>query len=487
MKNWVKKLVLKNWQGIEFMEIMPDDESYIVQIEGDNEAGKSRALRGLYYLVCGGKLPKEPVTKGQKKAELYAEIGDYTLRAIIKADKDKSPTFEVRTKDGAKVDISPREWTAKRLSENTVDPYRLASMNDKEFYEYIKKVTNLDFTEEEKEIDLNYTRRTEVGRQLDIKKKALTEYDNLPELDGKFRDETDILKEQEEIFKHNRAIDDFNEQIGELETEIKDTPKAIEDYAKRMDEHIKGSNQELDKIKSSTIKTIKETAEEMESTNERRKQQIETLKQEITDLVKKTRDKIKSLDEDSQKEINLIVEDIKHTEKEKDAATKDKNAELDKIKQDFEDKKKQSESMEKKSTESLTEELVKIKEYSKLKSKYDRREVLMTEKNELQGRHDELDSNVEAARQKKLDKIKAAKTPAKGLEVTDDGILIDGIPFEQQSKSRKIKLTMEISIELKQDIATMIIEDVKVIGEKMKNELIEMENKKGIQLLFEKI
>lgn len=250
MKNWVKKLKIKDFQGAKYVEITPDENSHCVLIEGGNEAGKSRVLRALYYLVVGGAVPKKPVTEGEKEAVLEAEIGDYKIKATLKADKSKQPMLQVTAADGSKVK-SPRAWLAERITENTIDPYKIANMDDKEFHVFIKRVTKLDFTEEEKVEQLNYTKRTEVHKQLMSDKAKLEEYEDLPELDTSVRHEKIIIKEQDEVIKHNRQVEEGRLELEKAQRDIKEIPPKMEAAKEDMLERLKKLQEQIDYVKKS--------------------------------------------------------------------------------------------------------------------------------------------------------------------------------------------------------------------------------------------
>lgn len=419
MKNWVKKLKIKDFQGADFVEITPDENNHCVLIEGDNEAGKSRILRGLYYLVCGGSIPAKPVTEGKEQADLYAEIGDYKIRAVLKADKNKQPMLQVTAADGSKVK-SPRAWLSERITENTIDPYKIANMDDKEFHIFIKRVMKLDFTEEEKAEQLNYTRRTEVHKQLMSDKAKLEEYEKLPDLDTSVRHEKIIIKEQDDVIEHNRDIENKQYELAKVQREIKEIPPKVKAAEEEMKERINKLKDQIEYIEKSFIEEKETFAVD--------DKQLRSVEQNVL----KELEKLKPID-----------------------------------------------------PEPIAKELEKAREQTNLQSKYDRQHELTTALRESQERHDSLTEEVEKARAAKLDKIKNAKMPAADLEVRDEGIFYKDIPFEQHSKSRKIKLSMEIAKALTPDIPIMFVEDGAVIGEKIRNEMVTIASEFGIQLFFE--
>lgn len=96
-----------------------------------------------------------------------------------------------------------------------------------------------------------------------------------------------------------------------------------------------------------------------------------------------------------------------------------------------------------------------------------------------------LGSNIKALDTAKEKAVKAAKMPVKGLSFSADGVLLDGIPFGQLSKSRRIRASMEIAIKMNPDIRVAMIEDGSLLDTESMQVIKEMAEEHDFQIWIE--
>ncbi len=71
----------------------------------------------------------------------------------------------------------------------------------------------------------------------------------------------------------------------------------------------------------------------------------------------------------------------------------------------------------------------------------------------------------EEAEQEKIKMLKEAKFPIEGLSVTDDGVLYNGLPIEQESHSNRIKIALSIAMAMPSELRTIILDDAEIIDD----------------------
>ncbi len=100
---------------------------------------------------------------------------------------------------------------------------------------------------------------------------------------------------------------------------------------------------------------------------------------------------------------------------------------------------------------------------------------------------DELTMAIEELRQQKLKIFSEANLPVKGLTFGEEGVLLDGIPYEQLSESRKLLTSMKIGMALNPQLKVMFTKHGNDFDDDRIRELFAMGDTEGYQLIVEKI
>ena len=69
------------------------------------------------------------------------------------------------------------------------------------------------------------------------------------------------------------------------------------------------------------------------------------------------------------------------------------------------------------------------------------------------------------AEQEKITMLKEAKFPIEGLSVSDDGVIYNGIPLDQESHSARIKIALSIAMTMPSELKTIILDDAESLDE----------------------
>lgn len=104
----ILSMQITNARTIEFLDITPKED--VVVIEGKNGQGKTTVL-DMIEMAVKSDTAEGVVRDGEESATSIINLGEYTLRRIIK--KGKPPSIEVRrVSDGKKIDQSASEFIA---------------------------------------------------------------------------------------------------------------------------------------------------------------------------------------------------------------------------------------------------------------------------------------------------------------------------------------------------------------------------------------
>lgn len=87
------------------------------------------------------------------------------------------------------------------------------------------------------------------------------------------------------------------------------------------------------------------------------------------------------------------------------------------------------------------------------------RAKLEAEDNAARGKHEALTAELAALDKAKADATAAAKYPIPGLAVTDDGITLDGVPFEQASSAQQLRVSAAIGLAANPKLRVLLIRD----------------------------
>ena len=243
----VIQLKAENFKRLKAIDITPDEN--MVEITGKNAQGKTSLLDSIAYAVGGGTYtPEEPIRKGEKKSQVYLNLGDLK---ITKVSTPAGERLEVTNAEGL-LYKTPQAILDKIKGKYTFDPLEFAkSKNQKET---LLSLVNL-------EIDLNamakrkqetYDERTIKNRELrqleaEIKVLPLPE-ETLPEQELT----TQAVMEEIEASRYaEKAIQEKLGQIADIYNRIKGKAaknEALQTKIKEIEAQIKQEAQAIEQL-----------------------------------------------------------------------------------------------------------------------------------------------------------------------------------------------------------------------------------------------
>jgi len=115
------------------------------------------------------------------------------------------------------------------------------------------------------------------------------------------------------------------------------------------------------------------------------------------------------------------------------------------------------------------------------------KERAQKEARELQAKVDALTKKIERIDQDKADAISEAKFPIKGLAVSDDGVLFNGVPFAQASFSARLKVSAAIGMALNPKLRVLLVREASMLDEESLGELLDMAEANDVQIWIERV
>lgn len=196
----ILKLTAENVKKLSVVEIVPGDKGLVI-VAGKNGAGKSSVLDAIMYALAGkDSLPSKPVRKGEDKAKIELDLGDYTVTRTITPTGGGS--LVVRNRDNQRLE-TPQTILDGLFGKLTFDPLEFKNQKADKRSETLRALVGLDFEGIEAKIKKLYDERTEVNRRVKAKEAMLTVNKRYP----------DVPTEEQslsEIFDLQRAASDKN-------------------------------------------------------------------------------------------------------------------------------------------------------------------------------------------------------------------------------------------------------------------------------------
>ena len=218
----ILQLRTENIKNLKVVEISPTSGEVI--LSGKNEAGKSAVLDSIYIALTGQKLD-QPIRKGQERAQVDLDLGDYKIRRVITAKTDR---LEVMSKDGAKYS-SPQDLLNKLIGKISFDPLSFAMAKPTtqglaEQRKVIMELSGLDFTVLDLQRKGKYDERSIINRELDVLTKSIG-ID--PGIDGEEKSFGDELLKIDALESEKKAHEDYEKEQADIAKEINDVESRI--------------------------------------------------------------------------------------------------------------------------------------------------------------------------------------------------------------------------------------------------------------------
>lgn len=201
-------LSAENVKRIEAVEIRPDGN--LVEITGRNAQGKTSVLDAIWWAMKGrGVVQTTPIRRGCEKAHIRLDLGEYTVTRTFNAAKEGGFTTSVKVEavNGFRA-ASPQALLDGLMGELSVDPLAFMRMDGRAQSDVLRSfVANFDFDAHEAAQKTDYAKRTEVNRDAKQARAAAAQIqvpDGLPDAPI---DEAALTDELAKAGEHNASIE----------------------------------------------------------------------------------------------------------------------------------------------------------------------------------------------------------------------------------------------------------------------------------------
>lgn len=258
----IVSLIAENVKRVKAVEITP--QGNMVQITGKNGQGKSSVLDAIYFALAGGKMPKQPIRKGETQARIKLDLGEIV---VTRKFTEAGSTLTVEGANGARFP-TPQRMLDDMIGSISFDPLAFSRMEPRAQFDTLRQVAKVD-------VDLDalagqrqrdYEKRTDVNRQvatMRLQADTIKIPDGTPEgppldIDALLQQMADASKTNADIEKRRSARDtaaatsiDKMARANELDIQA----KALRDEANALAERLQNAEPLPDLVNVDTIRS----------------------------------------------------------------------------------------------------------------------------------------------------------------------------------------------------------------------------------------
>ena len=390
-------LQVENFKRIKAVNITPNPENNTIIISGKNDQGKTTILEAIWVTLGGKKyMPEKPVREGEEKTVLKLDLGDMVATRTITAKGDR---LEVANKEGA-VFKSPQGILDTLFCLLGFDPLAFARGNgarDKQRrLETLLEIVELDFD------------KTIFMEKLNIS--------------GGLSDDP--------IQAINAAYKLIYDERTDANRDLDRAKKALETL---------GETEETEFVSVSELVAEKERLEEENEANDELRAELEGIKEEISEI---------------DREIEGIEEQIKELQARLDEEKRNREA----ASKEFERVEKEVAQLQDNDLTEINEKISNADETNRKAQKWQDYLKAKEQVEEHEAESKELTGKLDFIKRYKKDMIARAEFPVKGLDFTADGVLYNGLPFEQAGEAEKLRVSFAIAAAMNPKLRVVTID-----------------------------
>lgn len=416
---------------------------HLFLVGGANGQGKSSALTALIMALAGksgmSEYPDIALRKGQKKGKVTIELtGDadlmesksITVELSLRQKPSGAIVEEFRVLDSAGEEApEPRKLLQRLFTLRAFDPLAFERMKPKEKATLVQNMLGLDLSKYDKEYQRVFAERTELGRdgkKLAALLEAAPKHDDAPVEEVKV---VDLMTELDKLQEENKSRDN----VQMLAVDLKHRQQSL--------------TAEADKL-----------ADDRDAMQKRLADQIAALQKQLADQTAS-----------SQKQLDGFKEQI-------DAAEKGEKEALKKL-----------EEMPDRAPDiaAVKEKIAKADETNRKVRENAARDRLEAEVKASRGEYQKLSDRLKEIQEERADVVAKAEWPMEGMELNEDGLLMNGLPFEQASTSQRIMASVKVGMALNPKLRLLVCQHGSDLDNETLDALAKAVEEHNFQLLIE--
>ncbi len=138
-------------------------------------------------------------------------------------------------------------------------------------------------------------------------------------------------------------------------------------------------------------------------------------------------------------------------------------------------------------TEALQAKVGEIEQYNEKARANATYQRLSDERGAVSSSANSLTGEIEELRGRKADMLEQASFPVQGLSFDEEGVLYNGIPFEQASGAERLRVSTAIGIALQPELKVLLIRDGSLLDDKNLEMLRLMAEEHNAQIWLERV
>lgn len=389
-------LKVENFKRLVAIEISP--KGNMVELRGRNKQGKSSILDAISVAIKGmADSPDKPIREGQDKAWIELDLGDIIVERTFKESEEGEVVSKltVTAKDG-KPFTSPQAVLDKLFGSLAFDPFKFSQADKNEQVNLLKTlVKDFDFKANEKAEKEAYEERTIVNRKAKDSSVKHISFKDVPVAEPEKVDVKDLTAKMQ-------AASEKNVEIAEQKAAREKNEKALI----------------IDKVEEKNRLSEKYTEEILNSTKDFEEAKF------IFELKMKKHEEAKEQHRVNQKNIASLQEEI-----EKAQASQNSLPALDSPID----------------TEVIKKQLDEASIRNDLHLKWQQKNEAKLEISRYEDESKALTEKIENLKLARLNAVKVAGLPVEGLGFDENGITLNGLPFDQASSAEKLRTSVALA------------------------------------------
>lgn len=429
-------LKAENFKRLVAVEIDPSGN--MVEIRGKNGSGKSSVLDSISAALEGlAAVPGKPIRDGQNQAWIELDLGDYKVTRTFKTDETGTFTssLKVEGQDGKNIS-SPQKVIDGLIGRLSFNPLEFADADKNQQIELIKSlVKGFDFKANEKAEADAYEERTIVNRKV-----------------------------KDSSLKHVSFKD-----VPVAEPEMVDVKALTNQMAKASE-----SNVEIEKVKSERAKLDKENITDKVVTRARLNKEYNAIKENAEEEFQK-----------AEKAFKAATEKVQQA-RDQDIVNGQILASIQKeINKALEDQKNYAQLPDPIDVSIIKNQLDEATSKNDLHDKWKQKNEAKLEIEEYEKQSNELTKKIEDLQVARLNAVKNSGLPVEGLQFNNEGVNLNGIPFDQASASERLRTSVALAMAQNPTIKVIRIMDGALLDADGLKMIAEMADKNDCQVWIE--
>lgn len=138
-------------------------------------------------------------------------------------------------------------------------------------------------------------------------------------------------------------------------------------------------------------------------------------------------------------------------------------------------------------TQAITDKLINAQELNDKVDANKRRRELQTQMRTKNGEADKITFSLEAIAEEKANRLAQAKFPVPGLSFSDDGVLLNDLPFDQGSSAEQLRVCVAMGLAMHPKLRVLLIRDGSLLDDNSLALLEQMVEEHDAQVFVERV